>query len=254
MTSRYCSNCGHELGEEGRFCPECGRPTHETAHVPTPEADVPVPPPPSQQQAGGTQSFGPTAAAPRQRSLAGRLFVGCTGLIVLAVLFVGCLALIPGGGEQQPTDSGSEEAAKTQPGATKQNAVSIGETVKAGPVEWNVIRASQETELKSSFAGRKQGNFVIVDFNFTNGKDEAATLDSESFRLIDSQGREFEVDTDTYEYVPMGKDIFLEQVNPGVSKEGRVIFTVAPDASGFTLQAGDTDMFVDKNAYIDLGF
>ena len=255
MASRYCSNCGHELNEESRFCPNCGRPAHETAHVPTPEADVPVPPPPSQQQAGGTQSFGPTAAAPRQRSLAGRLFVGCTGLIVLAVVFVGCLALIPGGGgEQQPADSGSEEAAKTQPGATKQNAVSIGETVKAGPVEWNVISASQETELKSSFAGRKQGNFVIVDFNFTNGKDEAATLDSESFRLIDNQGREFEVDTDTYEYVPMGKDIFLEQVNPGVSKEGRVIFTVAPDASGFTLQAGDTDMFVDKNAYIDLGF
>jgi hypothetical protein len=34
----------------------------------------------------------------------------------------------------------------------------------------------------------------------------------------------------------------------------RVIFGVAPDASGFTLQAGDTDMFADKNAYVDVGF
>jgi ferric-dicitrate binding protein FerR (iron transport regulator) len=43
-------------------------------------------------------------------------------------------------------------------------------------------------------------------------------------------------------------------VNPGVSREGEVIFTVAPDASGFTLETGDTDMFADGNAYVDLGF
>ena len=52
MPGRYCGNCGQQLSPEGRFCPTCGRPVHRTAHVPTPEADVPVPPPP--QQAQGT--------------------------------------------------------------------------------------------------------------------------------------------------------------------------------------------------------
>jgi hypothetical protein len=55
---RYCSNCGHELRPEDQFCPNCGRPVHRTAQVPTPEANVPVPPPP---QTGGTG-----AAAPEQ--------------------------------------------------------------------------------------------------------------------------------------------------------------------------------------------
>lgn len=41
---RYCSNCGHELSLEDQLCPNCGRPVHQTARVPTPEADVPVPP------------------------------------------------------------------------------------------------------------------------------------------------------------------------------------------------------------------
>jgi predicted amidophosphoribosyltransferase len=45
VADRYCSNCGQELRAGGSFCPGCGRPVHETAHVPTPEADVPVPPP-----------------------------------------------------------------------------------------------------------------------------------------------------------------------------------------------------------------
>ena len=70
----------------------------------------------------------------------------------------------------------------------------------------------------------------------------AVTLDTVSLTLIDSDGRKFEADTDTSEYVPMNKDIFLEQVNPGVMKQGETIFTVAPGASGFILKAGDTDI------------
>jgi hypothetical protein len=46
---RYCSACGQDCGQELRpedlFCSNCGRSVHLTAHLPTPEADVPVPPP-----------------------------------------------------------------------------------------------------------------------------------------------------------------------------------------------------------------
>jgi zinc-ribbon domain len=50
VPQRYCGNCGQELSPENRFCPSCGRPVHRTAHVPTPEADAPVPPPTLQAQ------------------------------------------------------------------------------------------------------------------------------------------------------------------------------------------------------------
>jgi hypothetical protein len=48
VAERHCRNCGHELAETDRFCPNCGTPAHEAAHVPTPEADVDVPSPPPQ--------------------------------------------------------------------------------------------------------------------------------------------------------------------------------------------------------------
>lgn len=183
------------------------------------------------------------------------VLIGCGGLVILVVLIIGVVVAVGIGGGGETAGSGSGEEAANQPGATKANAVAIGEPVKAGKVEWTVVTAREAKSLKSAFGGGKtDGNFVIVDFNFTNGNKEAVTLDSESFRLIDSEGREFEVDTDTFEYVEPDKDIFLDQVNPGVSKEGEVIFTVAPDASDFTLQAGDTDMFADENGYIKLGF
>jgi hypothetical protein len=43
-------------------------------------------------------------------------------------------------------------------------------------------------------------------------------------------------------------------VNPGVIKNGEVIFSVAPGASGFKLEISDTNLFKTGKAYVDLGF
>ena len=89
MADRYCTNCGHELAEDGRFCPNCGRSVHQTAQVPTPEADVPVPPPP-QQQLWATATPPPQAnALPWQRSMATKFAIGAAIVFVVLVL-LGC--------------------------------------------------------------------------------------------------------------------------------------------------------------------
>jgi hypothetical protein len=118
------------------------------------------------------------------------------------------------------------------------------------------LRTTSEISQKGlgQFGETKQGDFVIVDFTFTNNSNEAVTLDSASVALIDSSGNKSETDPDTFGYVPASKDIFLENVNPGVTREGQVIFTVAPDASGFKLQVGDTNPFSNKNGFVELGF
>jgi hypothetical protein len=59
-SERYCSNCGQELRPEDRYCSNCGKPVH----VPTPEADVPVPPP---QQAKRTAPLPHPAGASSTR-------------------------------------------------------------------------------------------------------------------------------------------------------------------------------------------
>ena len=55
---RYCGNCGHELSLQDQFCPSCGRPVHQTARVPTPEADMPVPPLETLGEASGEAEYG----------------------------------------------------------------------------------------------------------------------------------------------------------------------------------------------------
>jgi ribosomal protein L32 len=99
--ARYCRNCGHELRPEHRFCPNCGQPAHETAHVLTPETGGEVPAPPS--QVGGTdqQRRQWRWSGTFERSI-GVGLGGCLGIavaiIVVVFLVSFCTARLIGGG------------------------------------------------------------------------------------------------------------------------------------------------------------
>lgn len=123
MAARFCGNCGHELSPNDSFCPNCGRSVRETAHVPTPEADVSVPPPP--QQAGSTPNFAPAGAAPQAEGRRRNpLVVGClaiVGILVLLSLLGTCGALLGAGGggggnagEEPRQEQGSQQQAQGQ--------------------------------------------------------------------------------------------------------------------------------------------
>ena len=70
--------------------------------------------------------------------------------------------------------------------------------------------------------------------------------------LRDAQGREFGTDFDAWEFVPTRLNLFLEPVNPGISQDGRVIYEVPPDATGFTLTLDDVEFARDESAVFDL--
>ena len=174
------------------------------------------------------------------------LLIGGGGCLLLAVLmlvgFAGCLAALSGGG--------GDEAAEEQ---EKRPTAKIGEPLRVGGITWVVQDAKTVTELTSSYEKPISGNFVVVNFTFTNEGKEAATLDTASMTLVDSEGRRNEADPDKFGYIPDGRNIFLENVNPGVTDQGQAIFTVAPGSTGFELELGDADLFSDVHGTVPLG-
>jgi Glucodextranase, domain B/zinc-ribbon domain len=94
--TRYCGNCGNELDPEDRFCQNCGRPVHQTASVPTPEADVPVPPPP--QQEAGQHHLEQAETQPQEPSTTRQLALGCLGLFFIVFVVGACLSALAGNG------------------------------------------------------------------------------------------------------------------------------------------------------------
>lgn len=184
--------------------------------------------------------------------------IGCGGLFVFVIAVVACSAIIstptetpedaaqqePAGGEAQQ-DAGQEEGGE--------NTVTVGQPLTVGETAWIVTNAEMTTQLTDDFGETATGNFVVVDFEFTNNSPEAVTLDSGMLTLIDAEGRENEVDTDRLFFVPAERNIIFEQVNPGVTQQGTVIFTVAEGASGFTLELAG-GFFASEVGYVDLGF
>jgi hypothetical protein len=129
----------------------------------------------------------------------------------------------------------------------------VGQTAQVANVQWRVSDAYLTNQLRSNFGTQKRGRFVVVDFTFTNNRDEEVTLDPELHMVVkDRRGREFGTDVDSWEFMPTNLNIFLEPVNPGISKNGRVIYQVPPDAWGFTLRLDDVEFWKEESAVFDL--
>jgi hypothetical protein len=156
--------------------------------------------------------------------------------------------------QAQQNEAKPQAESKPKPEPKPKPKYKVGQTADVASVTWEVSDAFLTNRLKSAFGTQKQGRFVVIDFTFTNNRDEEVTLDPELHMILkDSQGREFGTDPDALEYVPTNLFIFLEPVNPGISKDGRVIYQVADDATGFTLTLDDVELMEDKSAVFDLG-
>ena len=178
--------------------------------------------------------------------------IGCGGLVSIVVV-IAIIAAVSGGGGGQGGQAGSGEGNDPESGGSEQQpTATVGESLAVGATTWEVTEATAQQQLSNSLGENKQGNFVVVDFQFTNEGSESVTLDSGMLTLTAAQDREFDVDTDSLGFVPPEKDIFLNQVNPGVTQEGQVIFTVAPDAQDYSLNVSE-GVFGTNTGKINLG-
>ncbi|MFP3379669.1 DUF4352 domain-containing protein [Bacillus sp. SIMBA_069] len=88
---------------------------------------------------------------------------------------------------------------------------------------------------------KAQGVFKVVEISITNNQKDAITVDANSFKLMDNQGREFTYSTQAQTAYDIGNggksDFFLKQLNPGLSQTGKIIFDVPADAQGLVLKA-----------------
>ena len=180
-------------------------------------------------------------------------------LVAAGVVFLILVGFIAGcGGEEAPSSSadGVDEQAeaeqKAEP-AKAESAASIGDPISVGDAQWTVTDVVQSDMLVSRL-GTEEGNFIIVDVTFSNNSNQDVTLATPFLTLLDGQGREIEADIeDNFLHVYADENMFVDHVKPGATKEGKVIFSVDPDASGLKLQVGEARFASNKTAYIDLG-
>jgi hypothetical protein len=184
-----------------------------------------------------------------------------------AALLIAVVALAAGCGGGEDASSSTDEAAEqeteavetesteesTTTGSEEASGHSIGEPVVVGDVAWAVTDV-EESDILVSRLGSEEGNFVIVDLTFQNNSNQDITFATPFVTLVDGQGREFEPDIEyNFTHIEPENNMFAAHVRPGVTKEGKIIYAVAPNSSGLQLQVGEARFASDQTAYIDLG-
>ncbi len=170
-------------------------------------------------------------------------------LTVVAGLIAGC------GGEQASSPPANDQggAEQTTESAEKTEA-SIGEPITVGSVQWTVTKGEWSDILVSDRWGNDEGMFVLLDVDLANNSNQDLRLATPFLALVDSEGNEFEPDIEmNFFHLWGGENMFVGKIEPGATKEGRVIFPMNPDSSGLKLRVGEAKFASKETRYIDLG-
>jgi hypothetical protein len=197
-----------------------------------------------------------------------RKFLASTGAAV-AVGVAGCSeeegsADGGSGGDNSGDGGGSGDGGDdSTPTATEQPVYGIGEAFTVGSgdktVEYTVNSVDAYNTIGSDMIGEDaSGVFVVVVLEMTNQSDETIDVSSNHLKLVDDQDREFDANAGAGAYVESDDRITaegfaFEQLNPGLSTSGAVIYDVSPGTT-YELLVEPVGIFSTANSKrVDLG-
>ena len=154
--------------------------------------------------------------------------------VILALIILGIIIGLTGKKDQGSNTTGSKPTTQETKATAK-----IGETVQDGDLAFTATTVTTANSLGNSFTSSKaQGIFYIVTLEIENKGKETKTIDSSMITLTDSQDRKFDrsIEGQTAKGLSQGKvDLFLQQVQPGLSVTGDIVFDIPKDATGLKL-------------------
>lgn len=202
-------------------------------------------------------------AAPPQRSWFARHKV-LTGIGVLVALIVVGSAL-GGGGEDTPaaaptTTAAADDGSKDDDAKDDEPAVDettqekpkekpkeepkqpgVGDKVRDGKFEFTVVEVSDGgTSIgPAGFAEKAQGRFVLVRVDVTNIGDEPQYFFGDNQSVFDAKDRKFAADTTAAIYLEDSSS-FVEEINPGNTVEGTLVFDLPKDVEPERIELHDS--------------
>lgn len=144
-------------------------------------------------------------------------------------------------GKQSPGSAAADEPDAEPKSADEPKAAGLGDPVRDGKLEFTVTKIETGVaEIGDEFFGKKaQGQFLLVHVKVENIGDEAQTFFGENVTALDADKREFSADTEAAIYLDESNS-FVNEINPGNTAEGIVVFDVSKDTKITTLELHDS--------------
>lgn len=139
-------------------------------------------------------------------------------------------------GESTGSDAGEST------GSDAEQVAQIGQEVRDGKFAFTVtdVRTGVESLGDGFLESTPQGSYVLVDVTVSNVGDEAQMFSDFSQKLIDAQGREFDADSGAAAMSLPESEAFLNNINPGNTVEGTLVFDVPEGLSPVAIELHDS--------------
>jgi hypothetical protein len=186
------------------------------------------PPAPGQQPASSPpgqpgQPYGYTPQQPPKKRKKWPWIVG--GLAVLMILgCVGAFALLAGGAKV--VSDAADEMDANQQGKNAATGA-MGTPAKDGKFEFTVTKMKCGAErVGGDFGEKSQGEFCLISVSIKNVGTTAELFNDSSQQATDAKGNVYSVDTAAGISANQDSSTFLEDINPGNTVKGDLVFDV----------------------------
>ncbi len=163
--------------------------------------------------------------------------------VIGAFIVIGIIASAADGSKSTTTTSGGDKRSDTAKTNSKPAMAKVGEVARDGKFEFTV--ASMECGKTSVgtneyLTKQAQGQFCLVNVTVKNIGNEAQTFDSSSQYLYDAANAKFSADGTASLYANPQGSTFLNQINPGNSVTGILVFDLPKDKTPTTAELHDS--------------
>lgn len=171
--------------------------------------------------------------------------------LLVVIVIIAVASAIGGGGEDTGTaEGGSADAQQSGEPAEKEAAekeaadkpaeeasYGIGDTVAADDWEITVAKVDDGvSQVGDEFLNAQaQGQFVQIELSVKNTGSDPNFFFEDDIKLGDDAGNTYSADSEAGIYAAENNILFLEEINPGNTAEGVLVFDVPEDADPNTL-------------------
>ncbi|MFG2243741.1 DUF4352 domain-containing protein [Spirillospora sp. NPDC048823] len=185
----------------------------------------------------------PAFAVPPQRQRGKGCLYALIGGVATLFLMVSCAAIVATGGSTSdpaatsgdvPAAAGGSPAASAPAKGTAEKKSKkpvtngIGREYRDGKFAFTVTKVKKGVKKVGNeyFGDKAQGQFVIISVTVKNIGDNARTFTHHNQTLLDTKDRKFEADPEASLWTNQDGKSFLQQINPGNSVKGQLIYDV----------------------------
>lgn len=159
--------------------------------------------------------------------------------VIGVFVILGVIGTAANGGSSTNTTNGGGSSANSD---TAKNA-KLNEAAVDGKFEFTVasIECGKPNVGSNPYLQKTaQGQFCLLNMTVKNVGDQAQTFDSSNQYLFDASGAKYSADSQASLYANPENSTFLNQINPGNSVTGAIVFDVPKDKTPITAELHDS--------------